>query len=84
MEWARHLLSLMVAAPLVIGALAATTNAPEQAAWKRIDAAGILERIKVLSSDEFEGRAPASKGETLATGYHRKSIQAGRAEAGKP
>ena len=37
--------------------------------WKQINAARILENIKVLSSDEYEGRAPASKGETLATAY---------------
>ena len=84
MEWARHLLSLMVAAPLVIGALAATTNAPEQAAWKRIDAAGILERIKVLSSDEFEGRAPASKGEQLATAYIESQFKQVGLKPGNP
>ncbi len=44
-------------------------DAAGQSGWKQINAARILENIKVLSSDEYEGRAPASKGETLATAY---------------
>jgi Zn-dependent M28 family amino/carboxypeptidase len=35
----------------------------------KVDANAILERIKVLSSDEFEGRAPGSKGEELTVRY---------------
>jgi Zn-dependent M28 family amino/carboxypeptidase len=34
-----------------------------------ITAAGILDRTKVLSSDEYEGRAPGTKGEDLTVGY---------------
>ena len=47
----------------------AMTDAPGQSGWKLINASRILENIKVLSSDEYEGRAPASHGETLATAY---------------
>ena len=39
------------------------------AALPRMEAPSILERIKVLSSDEFEGRAPGSKGEDLTVKY---------------
>jgi Zn-dependent M28 family amino/carboxypeptidase len=35
----------------------------------RIEADRILDRIKVLSSDEFEGRAPGTKGEDLTVKY---------------
>src|SRR5215204_7776486 len=35
----------------------------------KIDQNAILERIKVLASDEFEGRAPGSKGEDLTVKY---------------
>ena len=35
----------------------------------RIQAPAILERIKVLSSDEYEGRAPGTKGEDLTVRY---------------
>lgn len=35
----------------------------------RIEPQAILDRIKVLSSDEYEGRAPGSKGEDLTVRY---------------
>ncbi len=35
----------------------------------KIDQNAILERIKVLSSDEYEGRAPGTKGEDLTVRY---------------
>ena len=35
----------------------------------KIDPNAILERIKVLASDEFEGRAPGTKGEDLTVKY---------------
>ena len=47
---------------------AATSGAPTAAAIKtmpQFEATRLLEHIKVLSSDEFEGRAPGSKGEEL-------------------
>src|SRR5215467_4955127 len=34
-----------------------------------IDAAAVLAHTKVLSSDEFEGRAPGTKGEELTVAY---------------
>jgi Zn-dependent M28 family amino/carboxypeptidase len=44
--------------------------APPQAAdFPTIDSHAILERIKVLASDEFEGRAPGTKGEDLTVKY---------------
>ena len=67
---------------LFVAALAAgcTNTAPEppstqQAAQPsavpaaRIDPLAMLERIKVLSSDEFGGRAPGTKGEDLTVRY---------------
>jgi Zn-dependent M28 family amino/carboxypeptidase len=44
-------------------------SAPEITAMPQPDAARILEHIKVLSSDQFEGRAPGSKGEELTVKY---------------
>ena len=41
-----------------------------------ITAASIVEHVKVLASDEFEGRAPATKGGTLATEYIAKQLAA--------
>jgi Zn-dependent M28 family amino/carboxypeptidase len=39
------------------------------ASLPRIDAASILERTKVLSADEFEGRAPGTRGEERTVKY---------------
>ena len=38
-------------------------------AMPKIEAAPILEHIKVLASDEYEGRAPGTKGEELSVKY---------------
>jgi Zn-dependent M28 family amino/carboxypeptidase len=53
----------------------ASTPPPQQAARPapvpaaRIEPQAILDRIKVLSSDEYEGRAPGTKGEDLTVRY---------------
>ena len=47
-----------------------TQQAPSSATqMPTIDKNAILERIKVLASDEFEGRAPGTKGEELTVRY---------------
>jgi Zn-dependent M28 family amino/carboxypeptidase len=48
---------------------AATPSAAAIDTMPRFDSARLLEHIKVLSSDEFEGRAPGSKGEELTVKY---------------
>ena len=45
------------------------SESAEKSAWAAIDPDEIMQHIKVLSSDEYEGRAPASKGETLTVNY---------------
>jgi Zn-dependent M28 family amino/carboxypeptidase len=47
---------------------AASIEPPKQA-LDAIDAADLLEHIKVLGSDKFEGRAPGSKGEEESVDY---------------
>ncbi|MFZ1219680.1 MAG: M28 family peptidase [Chthoniobacterales bacterium] len=42
---------------------------PRKAALDAITATDLLKHIKVLASDEFEGRAPGSKGEDLSIKY---------------
>src|SRR6266705_3943900 len=42
---------------------------PPRAALDQITGDGLLEHIKVLGSDEFEGRAPGSRGEELSIKY---------------
>jgi Zn-dependent M28 family amino/carboxypeptidase len=62
-------LCLTVGALLGFGILLAMTDVPRLSDWSEISADRMLENIKILSSDEYEGRAPASKGEALATRF---------------
>ncbi|MDB6147665.1 MAG: Peptidase, partial [Spartobacteria bacterium] len=60
----------MIASTAIMSALAA--DKPEERLKPALDAItpdGMLAHIKVLSSDEFEGRAPGSKGEELSVNY---------------
>ena len=84
MEWIKPFFCLALVVPLVVGALAATAGAPDPSAWDRLSAPGLLERIRVLSSDEFEGRAPASKGETLTTAYLASQFRQAGLRPGNP
>jgi Zn-dependent M28 family amino/carboxypeptidase len=59
---------ILAGALLMVDGAASQKNA-ENPAWNQIDAARILEHIKILSSDEFEGRAPASKGEEMTVAF---------------
>jgi Zn-dependent M28 family amino/carboxypeptidase len=84
MEWIKHVSCLATGTLLVFGVLMTMMNAAGQSGWDRIDAARIRENIKVLSSDEFEGRAPASKGEALATEYIENQFKQIRLKPGNP
>jgi Zn-dependent M28 family amino/carboxypeptidase len=84
MEWMKHLIWLAAGAPLAIGALMAIADAAGQPRWSQISPARILENIRILSSDEYEGRAPASKGETLATGYIESQFKKVGLKPGNP
>ncbi len=48
---------------------------PPKEATDAIDTAGLLEHIKVLGSDKFEGRAPGSKGEIESVRYISEQFQ---------
>jgi Zn-dependent M28 family amino/carboxypeptidase len=50
----------------------------------QIDHNAILERIKVLSSDEFEGRAPGSRGEELTVQYLEEEFKQLGLQPGNP
>ncbi len=53
---------------MLVGGCGSSAAAPD-AALEAIDAAGLREHIRALASDEFEGRAPASRGEQLTISY---------------
>src|SRR5438552_10094746 len=68
MKISRLLLAIVFAAA---ASLLATDELKErlQPALEAITPDGLLAHIKVLASDEFEGRAPGSKGEDLSVKY---------------
>ena len=73
---------------LILSALLLTGCTQKQADLKpaidSITADGILGHIKVLASDEFEGRAPASKGEDLTIKYLTSQFQKLGLKPGNP
>lgn len=60
---------LVLAGTLSWGTLGADDSSPEKAAGEEVSAKRLLETIRTLSSDEFEGRAPASKGEEKTVAF---------------
>src|SRR5258708_3993431 len=68
MKISRLLLAILFPAP---ASLPATDELTErlQPALEAITPDGLLAHIKVLASDEFEGRAPGTKGEELSVKY---------------
>lgn len=76
---------------LTIAALAALstmtgadTGPVPAAAWNAITPDGILQHIRVLSSDEFEGRAPATPGEQKSLDYIIGQAREMKLEPGNP
>jgi Zn-dependent M28 family amino/carboxypeptidase len=59
---------LILASSKTIGASNAELAA-EKTGWQAINKQTLLDHIKVLASDKFEGRAPATKGETLTINF---------------
>ena len=64
-------------------AFAADPKPPAQA-LDAITAEGMLRHVKTLASDEFEGRAPGSRGEELTVDYLRSQFQALGLQPGNP
>jgi Zn-dependent M28 family amino/carboxypeptidase len=62
-------ISLTALAATAFQRKASTQAGPARAALEKITADGLMSHIKVLSSDEYEGRAPGSRGEELSIGY---------------
>jgi Zn-dependent M28 family amino/carboxypeptidase len=69
---------------LAIGLAAQTAPSNPEAALKAISADSILSHIKKLASDEFEGRAPGSKGEELTVKYLTEQFRALGLAPGNP
>lgn len=65
---------ILLLAPLL--ALSQAAGAQTQATDAPITAADLRPHIDILASDEFEGRQPATPGETLTTGYLVRELAA--------
>lgn len=82
----RYLLSMALLALCTGHALAAAPKAgkPAEAATPRIDGERLLEHITTLASDEFEGRAPGTHGETVTIEYLQQQFKKMGLEPGNP
>src|SRR6187200_3240438 len=88
----RILLAASVAAVLVAAATGVRLGAQDgaidrsrlRAAFESLTAGDLMKHIKVLSSDEFEGRSPGSHGEDLTVGYIESAFKAIGVAPGNP
>ena len=65
-------------------AVAAPPDLPQKPALDSINAGDLMKHIKVLASDEFEGRAPGSRGEELSVKYISEQFKALGLKPGNP
>src|SRR5439155_26405380 len=54
------------------------------ASLKAIDGPDLMKHIKVLASDEFEGRSPGTRGETLTVAYIKQQFTRFGLASGNP
>ena len=78
------ILALVVLAPSRWPGASEPVATGEASGWKYISAKPLLDDIKVLASDKFEGRAPATKGEKLTLAYLEKRFKEIGLEPGNP
>ncbi|RPJ84409.1 MAG: peptidase M28, partial [Acidobacteria bacterium] len=57
---------------------------PDAVPFPEIDGAALLEHTKVLASDEYEGRAPGTKGEDLTIAYIEDQFRKAGLKPGNP
>src|SRR5438270_13685414 len=64
--------------------LAANGDQVPARAWNAMTPNGLLQHIRVLSSDEFEGRAPATEGERKTVDYLVNACRSMKLSPGNP
>jgi Zn-dependent M28 family amino/carboxypeptidase len=72
------------ALPTPLALPTATADGALRAAAQRINEQTLLEHINVLASDEFEGRAPGTRGEELTVAYLTEQFRALGLQPGNP
>jgi Zn-dependent M28 family amino/carboxypeptidase len=80
--FSRFAISVSVAGGLVL--LGAESGPVPAKAWNAITAGGLLKHIRILASDEFEGRAPATPGEQKTVDYIVGACRAMKLSPGNP
>ena len=78
------LLVVGVLAGLGLVASCSRQPGPDAVAFPAIDAAAVLRHTTVLASDEFEGRAPATKGEDMTVAYLAEQLRNAGLKPGAP
>ncbi len=78
----RSAITIVAASSLLL--LAANESPVPPRAWKAITTEGLLKHIRVLSSDEFEGRAPATPGEQKTVDYIVNACRTMKLAPGNP
>ena len=67
---------------LMFSGACAPDSAPPAEAMQGIDDGGLREHVAILASDEFEGRAPVSRGEALTIAYVAEAFDGAGLEPG--
>jgi Zn-dependent M28 family amino/carboxypeptidase len=68
----------LLAASLILGSAACSSAKPARSAevaFPEIETSALLQHTQILSSDEYEGRAPGTKGEELTVTYITNQFQ---------
>jgi Zn-dependent M28 family amino/carboxypeptidase len=78
----RFAIALCLGTALVL--LGAESGPVPARAWNAITPEGLLKHIRILASDEFEGRAPATAGEEKTVDYLIKAARAMKLSPGNP
>jgi Zn-dependent M28 family amino/carboxypeptidase len=77
--------ALVVATASAVAACGGSVSkAPAQAAYPAIDGKAVLEHTKTLASDEYEGRAPGTRGEDLTVAYITDQFKKAGLKPGNP
>jgi Zn-dependent M28 family amino/carboxypeptidase len=70
--------------PIACHSSPAQSQQPKTVAFPAIDGSAVLGHVKVLASDEYEGRAPGTKGEDLTVAYIADQFKKVGLEPGNP
>ncbi len=86
----RSITALIVLLTFALGSLSLLAQEPNaisvdlRSGLEKIDGSNILRHVKMLASDEFEGRAPGTRGEVLTVEYIARQFKAVGAAPGNP